>query len=124
VFGARPGGILFGKPGAFMGAFAISALMHHVSFWGNGRGTEFATTGGIFLIMGVGTVMESAFTSVMGLPVRGWLGWSWTMLWMTLWGTFLLDAGARHGILSSEPIPTGLRPGKFVVDAIIALSSR
>ena len=124
VFGARPGGALFGKPGAVMGAFAVSAIIHHISTWGMGNGAEFATVGGFFLLMGVGAVMEGAFTRATGLRVRGWIGWSWAMTWTTLWGTLIIDAWARHGMLANEFLPNGFRPGKKVVDAIIALSGR
>ncbi|KAI0257287.1 hypothetical protein BJV78DRAFT_1161472, partial [Lactifluus subvellereus] len=30
VFGARPGGALLGKPGAVMGAFTVSAIIHYI----------------------------------------------------------------------------------------------
>jgi len=124
VFGARPGGALFGLPGAVMGAFAMSALIHHVGMWGVGYGTEFSTTGGFFLLMGVGVIMEDTFKRTTGLPVRGWLGWLWTMLWTTLWGIFMLDGWARHGMLGGDFFPDRLRPGKFLVNSVISLSSR
>ncbi len=123
VFGARPGGRLFGKPGAIMGAFAVSATLHYVALWGLGNGIDSITIGAFFLFMGAGAVMEGAFTRATGWRVRGWLGWSWTMLWTILWGTLMLDGWARHGMLASELFPIGPRPGKLVVDAIIALSS-
>ena len=123
LYGARPGGILFGKPGAFMGGFAVSAILHHLGLWGAGNGTEFVTAGGFFLLMGVGAVMEVAFTRATGLRVGGRIGWLWTMVWTTLCGTFMIDGWARHGVLATQFLPDGLRPGKGVVDAIIAMSS-
>jgi len=123
-FGARPGGALLGKPGAVMGAFGVSAIVHHIGMWGMGNGTDFVAVGGFFLLMGVGAVMEAAFTRATGLRVRGWIGWSWTMTWTLLWGMFIIDGWARHGMLANEFVPNGFRPGKKVVDAIIALSSR
>jgi hypothetical protein len=122
TYGARPGGKLFGRPGAVMGAFAVSSILHHFGLWAVGNGSEFATAGGFFLLMGVGTIMEGAFMRVTGMKVRGWLGWLWTALWMTLWGTFMLDGWARHGLMGNDYVLIGPRPGKFVVDAIIALS--
>jgi len=116
--------MLFGKPGAFMGAFAVSALIHHIGIWGIGSGTEFITTGGFFLLMGVGAIMEVVFEKMTGMRVRGWAGWAWTMSWTILWGTFMVDGWAKHGVLSTVTIPFRLRPGKMVVDTIIALSSR
>jgi hypothetical protein len=121
VFGAYPGGELFGKPAAVMGAFAVSALVHYVGLWGVGNGTEFATAGGFFLLMGVGAIMEGGFTGMSGLKVRGWLGWAWTMVWTTLWGTLMIDGWARHGVFATDFLPSGFRPGKVVVETMIAL---
>ena len=124
VFGARPGGALFGKPGALVGAFAVSSVLHHIALWGMGNGTEFVTAGGFFLLMGIGAVMEVAFTRATGLRVRGWIGWSWTMLWAALWGPLIIDVWARHGAFGTEFFPNGFRPGKVAVDTIVTLSSK
>ena len=123
VFGARPGGALFGKPGAYMGAFVISAMVHHIGIWGIGNGSEFSTSGGFFLLMGAGAVSEVAFAKATGSRVRGWIGWLWTMLWMILCGTFMMDGWARRGLFAAEIFPSRFRPGKVVVGAIIALTS-
>jgi hypothetical protein len=124
VFGARPGGKLFGKPGALMGAFSLSAFLHHLGLWAVGNGSEFVTAGGFFLLMGIGVLMEGAFTKATGLKVRGWLGWAWTAVWTTVCGTFMIDGWARHGVFATDFLPNGFRPGKAIVDAIIALLSR
>ena len=124
VFGSRPGGSLFGKPGAFMGAFIMSAVLHHIGVWGIGNGTEFLTTGGFFLLMGAGAVAEIAFAKATGSRVRGWMGWLWTMLWFALCGTFMIDGWARRGLFAAEILPSGFRPGKVVVEAIIALTNK
>ncbi|KAI0291690.1 hypothetical protein BC826DRAFT_1105826 [Russula brevipes] len=122
TFGARPGGMLFGKPGALIGAFAVSAFIHHVCLWGLGNGSEFVTAGGFFLLMGVGAVLEGAFKKVTGLRVRGWIGWLWTMAWTTMWGMFMIDGWARHGMFANDFFPNRLRLGKMAVDGLIALS--
>ncbi|KAI9460353.1 hypothetical protein F5148DRAFT_1016608 [Russula earlei] len=124
VFGARPGGALFGLPGAVMGAFTMSGLIHYLGLWGVGYGTEFTTSGGFFLLMGLGVIIEDVFKRATGLPVQGWLGWSWTMSWTLVWGTLLLDGWARHGILASDFFPDRLRPGKLLVDSAISLLNR
>ena len=123
VFGARPGGAIFGKPGALVGAFAVSAVLHHIGVWGMGNGTEFSTAGGFFLLMGIGAVMEVVFMRSTGLRVQGWIGWLWTMLWAALWAPLMFDGWARHGAFATEFFPKGFRPGKVVVDAIVTLSS-
>ena len=122
VFGARPVGAFLGRPGAVMGAFTVSAIMHHIMLWGFGRGTEFSSIGGFFLLMGLGAIMEGTFKQATGLRVQGWIGWLWTMLWTLVWGTFLLDGWARHGMFASDFFPDRLRPGKMLVDTIVSLS--
>ena len=73
VFGSRPGRALFGKPGAFMGAFTVSAMFHHLSIWGIWNGSESLTSGGFFILIGAGAVIELAFAKATGSRVRGWV---------------------------------------------------
>jgi len=120
TFGARPGGELLGGPGAIMGAFAVSAVLHHISVWSLGNGSDFSV-GGTFLIMGLGSTMELAFHKVTGKRVRGFAGWLWTMLWILVWGTLMIDGWARYGMIEINIIPDRLRPGKAIVDAIITV---
>lgn len=122
VFGSQPGGALLGKPGALVGAFAVSGVMHDVGMWGLGRGTEFRTVGGFFLLMGFGASLEYGFWKVTGRRVCGFWGWAWTMVWTVGWGSLMIDAWARRGMIASDFFPYGLRPGKSLVDAIISLS--
>ncbi|KAH8990399.1 hypothetical protein EDB86DRAFT_2939148 [Lactarius hatsudake] len=121
TFGTRPGATVLGRPGSLIGAFAVSAVMHHVSLWGLGSGTEFKTAGGFFLLMGPGVAIEVTFKKLMDKRVGGFFGWLWTMLWVLVWGIFLIDTWTLHGMLASENFPTGLRPGKPLVDAVIGL---
>ncbi|KAH9058078.1 hypothetical protein EDB87DRAFT_962841 [Lactarius vividus] len=119
TFGARPAGALLGQPGSLIGAFAVSAAMHHFAMWGVGYGSEFSTSGGFFLLMGVGVAIEVAFRRLTGKRVGGFFGWLWTMLWVLVCGMFMIDAWGRHGMLASEFFPARLRPGKLLVDAVI-----
>ncbi|KAH9058076.1 hypothetical protein EDB87DRAFT_1564434 [Lactarius vividus] len=121
TFGARPGGALLGRPGSLIGAFAVSAVMHHIGVWGLGSGSEFGTAGGFFLLMGCGVAIEVAFRRLTGKRVGGLFGWLWTMLWVLVCGMPMIDAWARHGMLASEAFPARLRPGKPLVDAVIGL---
>ena len=122
VFGAVPGGLLLGRPGALVGAFAVSAVLHDLGLWGLGRGTEFHTVGGFFLLMGVGAGGELGFRKLTGRRVGGLWGWAWTMVWTIGWGSMMIDAWARRGMIASDFFPYGLRPGKTLVDAIISLT--
>jgi len=123
LWGARPGGALFGRPGALLGAFAISAVIHYVSMWGVGKGMEL-NGGASFIQMGVGALLEHVWQNMTGARVRGLWGWVWTMSWTLFWGTFLVDVWARHGVIACESFVPGLRPGKPIVDGIIALITK
>ncbi|THH08745.1 hypothetical protein EW146_g8896 [Bondarzewia mesenterica] len=94
------------QPGAVLGAFFISAVLHDWGMWGLGRGTEFSTVGGFFILMGVGVVLEEACERITGKKVGGIWGWLWTMLWTIGWGTRMVDAWARRGlvVLSVDPL--------------------
>jgi hypothetical protein len=122
VFGARPGGALLGQPGATMGAFFVSGLIHIVGpVWATGRVTEFLHKGDFFLLMDLGVSLECGFERATGLPVRGWLGWLWTMGWMLSWGPLVVGSLGRGGIFAIELFPDHLRPGKMFVNGAISL---
>ncbi|KAI9435083.1 hypothetical protein H4582DRAFT_1972753 [Lactarius indigo] len=111
----------WGVPVRLIGAFTVSAVMHHIGLWGVGHGSEFSTTGGFFLMMGVGVAMEVGFKKVTDKRVGGFFGWLWTMLWVLVWGTRMIDGWARHGVLASEFFPPQLRPAKVPIEAVISL---
>ena len=123
VYGARPGGALLGKPGACIGAFVVSGILHDLGIWGLGHGIECRTTGGFFVLMGVGAALEFGFKRVTGRRVGGFWGWAWTVTWTLCWGTVMIDAWARRGIVASDFFPDRHQPGKWLVEAIIALSN-
>jgi hypothetical protein len=93
VFGARPGGALLGRPGAILGAFTTSTLVHLVGPWSAGLMTVWSSIAGFFLFMGVGMILEGEFQRATGLAVRGWCGWLWTMAWILSWGSLLVNGG-------------------------------
>ncbi|KAH8993661.1 hypothetical protein EDB83DRAFT_2478091 [Lactarius deliciosus] len=121
TFGARPGGALLGRPGALMGGFAVSAVLHHVAAWGLAGYSPEPSMGGFFLLMGLGASMEDAFEKATGTSVQGISGWLWTTLWSVMWSRPVFDELVRDGMLTSEFFPYGLRPGKALVDIILRL---
>ena len=119
AYGARPGGALFGRPGAVLGAFIVSAVMHYVGLWGLGKGTEFWGAGAFFLFMGVGAMLERVWHSTTSTRVGGFWGWAWTMTWTLSWGTFMLDGWARYGLMAGDSFI-----GKHIVNGIAALITK
>lgn len=105
-----------------MGAFFWSAVLHDFGMWGLGRGTEFRSVGGFFLMMGVGVILEALFKKLTGLRVRGWAGWAWTMCWLAGWANLLIDAWARRGLIGSKFIPVGYMPSELITTYILERS--
>jgi hypothetical protein len=116
--GARPFSFLVGRVGGVMGAFFWSAILHDFGMWGMGRGTEFWSVGGFFLIQGCGCILEALFKKATGLKVGGWAGWLWTMGWMAGWGHLMVDAWARRGLVGSKFLPEGYMPSQILLSYI------
>jgi hypothetical protein len=81
VFGTRLGGALLRRPGALLGAFGVSAVLHYVGLWGLGKETEFSSADASFVLTVVGAVPERVWRRTTGTRVRGFWGWTWTMSW-------------------------------------------
>jgi hypothetical protein len=98
----------------------VSAVIHDLGMWGLGRGTEFHSVSGFFLLMGIGAAVEHAFKRLTGRRVGGFWGWAWTMAWTLGWGTLIIDAWARRGLVARDFSPEWLRPGKLLLNTIIS----
>lgn len=104
--GSKPLSFLVGRTGGVMGAFLLSGIVHDWGMWAMGRGSNFQTAGGFFLLMGLGCVLENLFARVLGTKVQGWWGWLWTMVWVVGWGNLLVDTWGRTGLLGSTIMPS------------------
>ena len=115
AFGGVPGLFLFGRVGAVMGAFLVSGVLHYFGLWGMGRGSDFLSVAGFFLMMGVGTLLEYVFKLVTGHRVGGLGGWLWSVLWVLVWGNMLVDAWLSRGLANSLFSPQEQRPSVLFV---------
>lgn len=113
TLGSTPVRRIFGKPGAVMGAFVLSGLIHDWGLYGLGRRADssepafevISPVGMFFVMMGVGVVLEGVWEEWLGRgKVGGWMGWVWTMAWTIWWGMGAVDEWARSG-LSVAPFP-------------------
>lgn len=113
VTGAKPVSKLFGRAGGVIGAFLVSGLMHDWGVWGAGLGTDpFAITL-FFFMMSVGIVFEVLLKEKTGVKVQGVVGWMWAMAWLFFWGSFIVDAWARRGLIISKMSPDSQRPSLY-----------
>jgi hypothetical protein len=120
--GGKPLAFLAGRAGGVMGVFLISGLLHDLGMWGMGRGTEFQSVAGFFLMMGFGILIEGMWKNVSGKKVGGWAGWIWTMLWAIAWSNVLVDAWLRRGLAGSLFMPESRRPSKIFVDHLLRIT--
>lgn len=116
----RPLRKVLGRPGAVAGAFFLSGVLHDWCMWGMGKGTNFTQTGGFFMAMALGVVLEELWERFTGRRVDGLAGWLWTMGWLTAWGNLLVDAWMRTGLGGGEIFPQWFpRPGRVLLSFIL-----
>ncbi|KAF8486170.1 membrane bound O-acyl transferase family-domain-containing protein [Russula ochroleuca] len=115
VCGAKPAAQFFGRAGGVIGAFFVSGIMHDFGVWGSGLGTELSSVTLFFVMMGVGCVLEGIWKEKTGSKVRGPLGWFWAMAWMFFWGSWIVDAWARRGLIISKMSADAARPSLYWV---------
>ena len=107
-----------------MGAYIVSAIMHVWGLWGLGRGTEFTHTGGFFLMIGFASIMERKWKLWTGKDVAGVPGALWTAIWQLIWGSRMVDAWVRRGVISNKFLPEEMRIGKALVVIVLTAVAR
>jgi hypothetical protein len=105
------------------GTFAVSGVLHDVGLgaWAWDGALDYHR---FFMLMGVGGVLEFTFEWLMEWHMVGLCGWVWTMVWTVCWGTLMIDGWAQQGIVTSDFFPDRHQPEKWLVDTVIALSSK
>lgn len=107
--GAKPLAYLTGSRlvGGCIGAFTVSALLHHFALWGMGRGFDLRMPL-FYIMMGVGTILEGLWRKTGG-KVGGIAGWSWTMGWCVVWGALMIDVWTLRGLVANTFLPEEIR---------------
>ncbi|KAF7773265.1 hypothetical protein Agabi119p4_5432 [Agaricus bisporus var. burnettii] len=113
--GGNPFYMLLGRAGGVMGAFMISSILHDVGLWGMGRGSEFSSMGGYFLVQGLGIILEHTWKYFTGIRVGGFAGRVWTFIWVVVWAPVIVDAWCRKGLCASAFYPHEFRPSYFTL---------
>ncbi|KAG1795385.1 uncharacterized protein HD556DRAFT_1307545 [Suillus plorans] len=118
--GGKPLSLLFGRIGGIIGAFLASGFIHHLQLLAIDPSSEMWRMVLPFGMMGTGMVIERA---VAGNKTGGWIGWTWTMCWMLLWGNVLVDGWARAGMLGSPSVVDGATPIRQPIERLASLMS-
>jgi hypothetical protein len=112
VYGSRPGREIAGWYGSIRGAYVVSAIMHVLGLWGLGRSTEFTHTGRFFIVVGLPFPLERMWVAWTGKEVAG-VSWAlWAASWQLVWGSVMVDAWARRGVIANEFLPEKMQIGK------------
>ena len=72
-------------------------------------------------MLGVGTIFEKKWKEWTGKPVVGLFGSLWTRFWRLMWGSGMVDAFVRRGIVANDFVPKQMRVGKALVDVVLAV---
>lgn len=121
--GGKPLSMLIGRVGGVMGAFLISGILHDFGLWGMGRGAEFSTVGGYFLVQAFGIILEHTWRHFTGVRVGGIMGRIWTICWVVMWGQVIIDAWCRKGLGASAFHQDRFRPSYLTLGPLPLPSS-
>ncbi|KAG2058212.1 hypothetical protein BDR06DRAFT_950642 [Suillus hirtellus] len=114
--GGKPFSLLFGRIGGVIGTFLASGFIHHLALLPIDPSSEMWRMVLPFGMMGAGMVIERA---VSGNKTGGWMGWTWTMCWMVLWGNVMVDGWARAGMLGSPSVVDGATPIRQPIERLV-----
>lgn len=115
ILGGRPLGFIFGHAGYVMGSFLGSGIFHNIVLLMLNRSVEWWCMLLAFGMMAVGVILKCAFTQVTRKRVGGWMGRAWTMVWLLVWGSVMVDGFGRAGMFASSNVFDTASPAKVIV---------
>ena len=101
----------FGRAWAVPAVFVASGLVHQLILLRayDSRAEAWRMVVG-FGMIGPGVLAERAYRRVTGRRVGGVLGWVWTMAWMLVWGSLIVDGFLRAGMYAQPNAIDGESP--------------
>ncbi|EGN98974.1 hypothetical protein SERLA73DRAFT_73550 [Serpula lacrymans var. lacrymans S7.3] len=119
--GMKPFSYIGGHATGVLGVFTLSGILHDLGLRAVGRGSDFWAVSGFFFMMGVGINLEVLWARLTGKKVTGYTGWLWTLVWVTCWGNFLVDAWLKRGAGGTVFFPEPYRPSRLVMTVLLRL---
>ncbi|KAF8838327.1 hypothetical protein BDN67DRAFT_982589 [Paxillus ammoniavirescens] len=116
ILGGYPFSLIFGRVGGVFGAFFTSAVFHYIALVTvNGQMTLWRMVVS-FGMMGLAVIGERVFRQWTGRKVGGLAGWVWTMTWVNLWGTLMVDGWMRAGMFGFSSLVDSATPVGALVE--------
>ena len=116
---AYPLHVLFGRTGGIIGAFLSSALTHHLLLLMINDRTDMWRMLVGFGMMAPGMLAERAYYKWTGKRVGGSVGSVWTMAWLLLWGSVIVDGFARGGLFFGSSAVDNNSPLRPLVEKVV-----
>ena len=82
---------------------------------------KFTHTGGFFIMVGLATILERKWKLWTGKAVTGVSGTLWATAWQLVWGSGMVDAWARRGMVANDFLRKELRFGKALIDILLTV---
>ncbi|KAF9242042.1 hypothetical protein BU15DRAFT_72973 [Melanogaster broomeanus] len=114
--GGDPFSHMFGSVGRIIGGFLASGVFHGIALVALNGQMEPWRMILAFAMMGMGAVGERTFLQWTGRRVEGLRGWVWTMTWVILWSSVMVDDWARTGLYGSSSVIDGVAPLRDLVE--------
>ncbi|KAF8915529.1 hypothetical protein CPB85DRAFT_411856 [Mucidula mucida] len=126
---SNTGGVALGYPlgrvGYVLGAFMASGVYHDIGIWSIQRERGMCCfLSPLFVLNGVGVVLEQSFTKVTGRRVGGVAGWLWLVTWASVCSLLTFNAPCARLIFQSFEVNWVTRPvhiTRTIVTALLGL---
>jgi hypothetical protein len=119
ILGSYPFSLIFGRVGGVFGAFFTSAVFHQITLMMINGQMELWRMVVSFGMMALAVVGERVFRQSTGRKVGGLVGWVWTMAWVNLWGTLMVDGWTRAGLFVFASLVDNATPVGALVERTV-----
>ncbi|KIJ16648.1 hypothetical protein PAXINDRAFT_168160 [Paxillus involutus ATCC 200175] len=117
--GGYPLSLVFGRVGHIFGAFFASAVFHLILLTTLNGEMVFRRMVVSFGMMALAVNGERAFRQWTGRKVGGLVGWVWTIVWVNLWTTLMVDGFARGGMFVCSSYLDSVTPVRALVERTV-----
>ncbi|KAG9308414.1 hypothetical protein JVU11DRAFT_11902 [Chiua virens] len=119
VQGGYPLSFIFGRAGLVTGAFLASGMYHYIGIYSLDPTSKLWRMLVGFGMMAPGVLAEQMFKRFTGWKVCGLGGWLWTVTWMLLWGSVIIDGFVRAALFRIPSTIDGVPVWRALVEGVV-----